>query len=79
MTLKNTFVKPCIARMLNPPPLINNTPGLGSNLVDSKNKFQESEINILLEAECERNKILQTILGDEINNLSTSKTLTPLP
>ena len=45
--------------------------------MDRKNKFKESEINILLGAECERNKILHA--GGEINNLSSSKTPAPLP
>ena len=36
--------------------------------LDKQNKFEESEINILLEEVCEINKRLQT--GGEINNLS---------
>ena len=52
-------------------------PSFGSNFVDRKNEFKESEINILLGPECERNKILHA--GGEINNLSSSKTPAPLP
>ena len=40
-------------------------------------KIEESQINILLEAECEINKILQ--IGGEINNVSSSKTPAPPP
>ena len=37
--------------------------------------WKKTQINILLEAECEINKILQ--IGGEINNLSSSKTTDP--
>ena len=72
MTLK--FVKPFFARLLDPH--INRgptKPTLGSNFLDWK-KIEKSQIHILLEAECEMNKILQ--IGGEINNLSSS---TPPP
>ena len=58
MTIK--FEKHLFARLLNPH--INTKPTLGSNFVDRKNKFEETEINIQLEAEC------------EINNFTSSKT-----
>ena len=68
MTIK--FEKHRFARLLNPH--INTKPTLGSNFVDRKNKFEETEINIQLEAECEINKIVQA--GGEINNFTSSKT-----
>ena len=67
MTLK--FVKLFFARLLDPH--FNTKPTLGSK------KIEESEINILLEAECELNKILQ--FAGEINNLSCSKPHPPPP
>ena len=72
MTLK--FVKPFFASLLDPH--INTKPTLGSKFVDW-NKIEESEINILLGAECAINKILQ--IAGEINNLSSSKPQPPPP
>ena len=48
-------------------------PSFGFNFVDRTIKFYQSEINILLEVECEINKILHA--GGEINKLSSLKTL----
>ena len=72
MTLK--FVKPFFASFLDPH--INTKPTLGSKFVDW-NTIEESEINILLGAECAINKILQ--IAGEINNLSSSKPQLPPP
>ena len=44
------FLKLGFARLFNPN--INSKPSLVCNYVDRKNEFYESEINILLEAEC---------------------------
>ena len=74
MTLK--FVKPFFARLLDPHVNRGPTkPTLGSNFVDWK-KIEESKINILFEAGCEINKILQ--IGGEINNTSSSTTPPPV-
>ena len=68
------FVKPFFAHLVDPH--FNTKPTLRSKFVDGK-KIKESEINILLEAECELNKKLQ--IAGEINNLSCSKPQPPPP